>query len=138
MRWGWTWDNPVERAHRIVATSAELHPLTPDELCRLLDHVRERDVELHVLLFLAAITGARRAQLLGLRWRNVHFDTNRISFCAGWVEGPDGPVLATTKTKRSHVVDLDPDSLAVLVEHAETIGTAPDGFVFSDDGGITA
>jgi integrase len=75
---------------------------------------------MHAFLFLAALTGARRAQLLGLRWHNVHFDTNRVSFCAGWVEGPDGPVLTTTKPKRSHVVDLDPDSFAVLAEYADT------------------
>ena len=92
---------------------------------------------MHAFLFLAALTGARRAQLLGLRWHNVHFDTNRVSFCAGWVEGPDGPVLTTTKTKRSHVVDLDPDSFAVLAGHAETTMVAPDGFVFSDDRGTT-
>ncbi len=138
MRWGWTWDNPAERAHRIIATSAELRPPTPHELCHLLDHVRERDEAMHAFLFLAALTGARRAQLLGLRWHNVHFDTNRVSFCAGWVEGPDGPVLTTTKAKRSHVVDLDPDSFAVLAEYAKTARAAPDGFVFSDDGGMTA
>ena len=51
---------------------------------------------------------------------------------------PDGPVLTTTKTKRSHVVDLDPDSFAVLAEYAETVMAAPDGFVFSDDGGTAA
>ena len=138
MRWGWTWDNPVERAHRVIATSAELRPPTPHELCRLLDHVRERDEAMHAFLFLAALTSARRAQLLGLRWHNVHFDTHRVSFCAGWVEGPDGPVLTTTKTERSHVVDLDPDSFAVLAAYAETVRAAPDGFVFSDDGGTAA
>ena len=93
---------------------------------------------MHVSLFLAALTGARRAQLLGLRWHNVHFDTNRVSFCAGWVEGPDGPVLTTTKTKRSHVVDLDPEWFAVLAEYADTAITTPDGFVLGDDGGTTA
>ena len=68
-----------------------------------------------------------------------HLDTSRVSFCAGWVEGPDGPVLTATKTKRRHVVDLDPASFAVLADHAERVGDeARDGFVFSDDGGITA
>jgi len=100
MRWGWTWDNPVERAHRIIATSAELRPPTPHELCLLLDHVRERDEAMHAFLFLAALTGARRAQLLGLRWHNVHFDTNRVSFCAGWVEGPDGRGTTAWKPNR--------------------------------------
>ena len=91
MRRGWIWDNPAERAHRIVATSPELHPPTREELRRLLDHVAGRDQTFHLFLLLAAYTGARRAQLLGLRWRNVHLDTCRVSFRAGWVEGPHGP-----------------------------------------------
>jgi integrase len=106
----------------------------------LLDHVADRDTQLYVLLVLAAFTGARRAQLLGLRWHNVEFDTRRLSFRAGWVEGPQGPVLAATKTKRSHVVDLDPSTFAVLTDHADNHrnNLRPDAFVFSDDDGTTA
>jgi hypothetical protein len=70
------------------------------------------------LLVLAAFTGARRAQLLGLRWHNVDLATKRVSFSAGWVEGPDGPVLTATKTKRRHVVVLDPATVSVLVDLA--------------------
>jgi integrase len=138
MRWGWVWDNPAGRAHRIVVTTAEPSPPTPGELRALLDHVAERDPQMHVLLVLAAVTGARRAQLLGLRWRNVHWDGCRVSFCGGWVEGPDGPVLAATKSKRRHVVDLDPASFAVLAAHAKRAGARRDGFIFSDDAGRTA
>ena len=88
---------------------------------------------------LAAFTGARRAQLLGLRWHNVHLDAERVSFCAGWVEGPDGPVLTATKTKRRHVVDLDPATVDVLVDLAAHVARrTAEVFVFSDDGGITA
>ena len=103
----------------------------------MLDYIGGRDEQLHLFVVLAAVTGARRSQLLGLRWHNVHLDTHRVSFCAGWVEGPDGPVLAPTKTKRPHSVDLDPDTCALLARHADERGRS-DGFVFSDDGGITA
>jgi hypothetical protein len=29
MRWGWIWDNPAERAHRIEVVSREPRPPTP-------------------------------------------------------------------------------------------------------------
>lgn len=89
---------------------------------------------------LAAVTGARHAQLLGLRWHNVRAESRRVSFCAGWVEGPDGPVLAATKTRRSDAVDLDRDSFAVLEQLRHTVPPwcPADGFVFSSDGGATA
>ena len=65
MRWGWTWDNTADRAHRITAVAREPEPPTVDELNRLLDDVRAADPAFHLLLVLAATTGARRAQLLG-------------------------------------------------------------------------
>jgi integrase len=138
MRWGWIWDNPAERAHRITTTTNEPRPPTPDELQVLLRRVATRDPQLHTFLVLASVTGARRAQLLGLRWHNVDTRSYRLSFCDGWVEGPNGHVLATTKTRRRHVVDLDPDSFAVLAAHARRAASSRGGFVFSDDGGHTA
>ena len=96
----WIWDNPAERAHRIVAAPPEICPPTPAELRSLLDFVADRDPLLQVFRFTAvtAVTGARRAQLLGLRWRSIDLERARISFYRGWVEGPDGPVLTSTKT----------------------------------------
>jgi integrase len=67
MRWGWIWDNPADRAHRIIAVAREPEPPTVDELNRLLGEARTADPVFHLFLVLAATTGARRAQLLGLR-----------------------------------------------------------------------
>jgi integrase len=99
----------------------------------------EHDPALHAFVAVAAFTGARPAQLLGLRWRTVSFDAGRVAFTAGWVEGPYGPVLAATKTRRRHAVDVDEGTLTVLAAHADRCraangGALPvDGFVFSDD-----
>jgi integrase len=55
------------------------------------------------------------------------------------VEGPHGPVLTATKTRRCHVVDLDPGTLAVLRCYRQHCAArnggvlAGDGFLFSDD-----
>lgn len=139
VRWGWIWDNPAQRTHRITVSTRELHPPTPAELEALLAHVAQHDPQFHVFLVLAAFTGARRAQLLGLRWDNVSLTAERVSFRAGWVEGPDGPVLADTKTRRSHVVDLDPGTCEIVARYAATVGSpVGEGFVFSDDDGATA
>ena len=139
MRWGWVWDNPASRAHRIVVPTNEMRPPTPAELKSLLEFVAPRDQQLELFLTLAAVTGARRAQLLGLRWHNVNLAARRISFCNGWVEGPDGPVLAPTKTKRRHVVDLDEQSCQLLANRAAAASSwSREAFIFSDDDGATA
>ena len=55
MRWGWIWDNPAERAHRIVTVSPELRPPTPEELRTLLDHVAARDPQLREKALVAVV-----------------------------------------------------------------------------------
>jgi integrase len=49
-------------------------------------------------------------------------------------------VLAATKTKRRHVVDLDPMTIEVLgvLAAQRRDATLAEAFVFSDDGGATA
>lgn len=53
------------------------------------------------------------------------------------IEGPDGPVLAPTKTRRPHQVALDPDTHRLLgARHEQIVGTPlerPGAFVFSSD-----
>lgn len=127
--------NPAHQAHRIVVAPTELHPPTPAELSDLLAYIGEVDAIFHAFVLLAATTGARRSQLLALRWENVHRESMRVAFCAGWVEGPDGPTLAATKTRRRHSVDVDPVTFKTLIELGEPSAT---GYVFTDDDGHTA
>ena len=138
MRWGWIWDNPAERAHRIPSASREPDPPTPAELDSLLSYLRTTNAALYTFVVLGATTGARRAQLLGLRWRNVNLADGQVAFTNGWVEGPCGPVLTDTKTKRRHTVELDVVTTEVLAEHSCRVtavvgGLDRDGFVFAND-----
>jgi integrase len=89
---------------------------------------------------LASSTGARRSQLLGLRWVEVDLRHAAIGFTRAYVEGPTGPVLRATKTHRTYRVAIDGATTDRLVGHrrraearAESSGVAlVDGaFVFS-------
>lgn len=104
--------------------------------------VCEQNLALYTYLRFAVSTGARRSQLLALRWANLDQDRSAVAFTRALVEGPDRPVLRPTKTHRSYRVDLDRDTLDVVAAHranaetnaaaagVELIGTA---FVFSSD-----
>jgi integrase len=137
MRWGWIWDNPAERAHRIVVVTREPEPPTTEELVILLEHFRNHDTLFYAFVMLAAMTGARRAQLLALRWRDINFTIGQIAFSNGWVEGPTGPVLTATKSKRRHTVELDQPSVEVLAGQWASLGRqcTLDRFVFATSDG---
>ncbi len=52
-RWGWIFDNPVERAHRMKVRKIERKPPTPDEIATLIRWLAEHDDLLHLLVAVA-------------------------------------------------------------------------------------
>jgi integrase len=89
---------------------------SPAQVARLLESVAD-DPPLQLYLTLAATTGARRGQLLALRWTDVDLSAGSLSMQRSVVEGPEGPVVVPPKTRRSHRVALDPASVELLRSH---------------------
>jgi integrase len=142
VRWGWVWLNPASTANPPRVPPAEVRPPDPAQVAVLLDAVRERNEALYAYLSLAVSTGARRSQLLALRWAEVDFEHCAVAFTRALVEGQGGPVLRATKTHRSYRVELDADTFGVLVAHHASAALAAraagceldrDAFVFSAD-----
>lgn len=142
LRWEWIWINPAAQASPPRVRRTELRPPSPQEVRALLDSVQAKNPALCCFLRLAATTGARRGQLLALRWKDVNLGRGAISFDRALVVGPDGPVLAASKTDGAHQADLDNDTYKMLLHHraaaerkAEAVGVmlARDAFVFSSD-----
>jgi len=136
MRWEWIWSNPSASASPPRSEPVEMRPPSPEQVGELLDHLKAQHPLLHLFLILAATTGARRGQLLALKWADVDFEHNSLSFQRAWVEGRNGPVLAPTKTRRSHRVALDPYTQHLLQGQWKLIGSVAIGdldgaFVFS-------
>ena len=69
-----------------------------------------------VLLRVAAVTGARRGEVIGLQWRDVGLDRARITVCRSVVRSKDNVrvVRDTTKTNRHGTVSIDEGTVAVL------------------------
>ena len=130
-RWEWIYTNPASLARPPRIEPAEIRPPTPQQVTALLQFVRDRDPAYHLYLHLAACTGARRSQLLALRWRDVDLDAHALAFQRALVEAEGGPVLQPTKNRRNNRVALDTESASLLLEHRSRQGSADgDSFVF--------
>jgi integrase len=136
VRWEWIWLNPAGGASPPRIEPPEIRPPTAEQVGTLLDSVRGTEPALFTYLRLAVSTGARRSQLLALRWGDLDLERGAIAFTRALVEGPNGPELRPTKTRRAYRVALDAETLAVLVDHRIRVpphATTPIGerFVFS-------
>ncbi len=95
--------------------------------------------------FLAANTGMRRGEVLGLRWDDVDLDAARISVRHAVLNVAYELVVADVKTRASRrTIDLDPRTVAVMrawrkaqLEERVALGDRPDdaGIVFAALGG---
>jgi len=70
--WGWIDANPCRRVRRLTEPRGRVRFLSDAERERLLGVCRQsRDARLYPLVVLAIATGARQAELIGLRWSDI-------------------------------------------------------------------
>jgi integrase len=102
----------------------EVKPWTIEELRTFLDAIQGH--EDFALYWLAASTGARRGELLGLEWSDLNGSTLAIRRSLT----PEGAITAT-KTGRARTVELDPETVRVMREHQRRTGRIA-GPMFTD------
>jgi integrase len=107
--------SPVEKAKRPRRDIKEPGTVwTTDQLRAFL--LFAKDHRLWTFFHVAAYTGARRGELLHLRWPDVDFDGKQlvISGSASFIDGKR--VEGTTKSGRKRIVSLDDGTIKVLRE----------------------
>jgi integrase len=98
------------------ARAPEMTVWSPAELASFLTAIEGNRNE--ALFRLMALTGLRRGEVAGLRWADVQLDRHRLTVnqAATVIDGDE--VLDTPKSRRSRrVIDLDPDTTALLQRH---------------------
>jgi integrase len=140
----WRTTNPAAAVQPPKVSQTELQPPTPAEVRALIAEAsRSRTPEFGVFVHVAAVTGRRRGELCGLKWRDVRFDKQTVVFVRSVID-LDGGRLQVKETKTGAVTPmrLDDGTLRLLCDHREmmesrarTMGVELDkeSFVFSDE-----
>ncbi len=118
VRWGKLTRNPAEMSDPPRARSSSMQVWRPDQVAVFLRHT-QRD-RLHACWVLAATTGMRRGELLGLRWSDVHLDNRRLAVTQAVIAVGYEVLISEPKTSKSRrSIALDPGTVEVLVGHRE-------------------
>jgi integrase len=105
--------NPVERAKRPRAQAHEPGTVwTIAQLRAFLATAQQH--RLFAFFQVAAYTGARRGELLNLRWKDVDLDGRTITITGSTAVIGGERVNGTTKSGRTRVVSIDDETIAVL------------------------
>jgi len=144
VKWGWLRSNPaadatppkVHRQPEATPTSAEVRAM--------IQAAEADDPDMAALIALAAVTGARRGELCGLRWGDVNWTAATLTIERSVaVLGRRQIVVKDTKTHAARRLALDDFGLEVLRRHfaeatsrAEDLGgtVAPSAPIFTYDG----
>src|SRR5215510_10824758 len=105
--WQWCEDNPVRKISKPKEARGRVRFLADDERERLLAACRtSRNKHLYTITVLALATGARRGELLNLRWSDVNVKRGTLTF-------------HQTKNGERRVVPLTEYALEVLTQHVK-------------------
>jgi integrase len=94
----------------------------PEQVRDLITAAESQNPTLLAAIALAAVLGARRGELCGLRWSDIDFDARLLTIERAAKHGLDGRsvVIGDTKNHEARTLALDPFALEVLRRHRVT------------------
>jgi integrase len=110
--------NPADRARPPkprVAAQSEMKCWDAEQLAKFLVQVEGH--RLQAAFHLAAMTGMRRGEVLGLRWHDIDFEAGRLAVRHTLVSVAYHLRDSTPKTHQARVIDLDTRTVDQLVVH---------------------
>lgn len=138
--------NVAKKATLPKAEQKEVNYFQPEQIQAIVEALNHEPIKWKTLVHLLIITGARRGEILGLKWKNIDFKNNRIYICNNILYSPDiGVYEDTQKTEKSkRYVSLPSDTMQLLKDYkkyqtAERLRLGSyyqnRGFVFTNEAG---
>lgn len=135
--------NVAQRATPPKVPKREMDAFEVDEMQAILEALKAEPTKWQVMTNLLIATGARRGEVMGLRWENVDWTNNRLYLCENRVyTAKTGAISTSLKTGENRYVSVSPSVMALLkrwrAEQATEflkIGISPSGYVLTADNG---
>ena len=117
--WEWMESNPLRKVSRLSESAGRVRYLSDDERKRLLEAVKDgQHPHLYAIVLIALTSGARRGEILGLRWKDVDLVSKRA-------------VLHDTKNKERRTLTLVPQVVNEL-KKLQKVRRIDDDLIFVD------
>jgi integrase len=122
VRWGWVAFNPMDAAQKPRPPAPDPDPPTSEDAARIVAAAWAEDPDWGLLIWTYLVTGARRGEVLALRWEHLDFTTGVLTIRHSVSEQRGGATtIKGTKTHRSRRISLDAETMALLIQHRERV-----------------
>lgn len=116
VRWGHIAINPIADVKKPSGKSPEMEAWQTEELAQFIE--TSSSDRFAALWQLAATTGMRRGELLGLQWQDINFEVKTINIRRARVRAGNATITETPKTEAGRrTIHLDEQTINALRQH---------------------
>lgn len=135
--------NTAQRATPPKNPKREMDSFEVEEIQSILEALESEPLKWQVMTNLLIATGARRGEIMGLRWENVDWENHRLYLCENRVYTPQSGAISTTlKTGENRYVSVAPSVMDLLArwqaeqdKFFQFLGITPSGYVMTAENG---
>lgn len=111
--------NPAANATLPKVTKKEVNYFQPEQVAAIREALELEPIKWKTITHLLLITGARRGEILGLKWAAVDFDNNKLHICNNILYTPDRGIYEDTpKTATSNrYVSVPTETMQLLRQY---------------------
>lgn len=107
--------NPAKRVRLPKMATPERDYFQPEEVAAILAAADKEPIQWRAMVYMFALTGARRGEVCGMKWSNLDWEKKQIKIDSSVVYLPgNGTIEGPTKTRNTRFVSLPTEAMQVL------------------------
>ncbi len=119
VRWGWISFNPMPSVRPPSKPRPQPRPPTSEQMARIVEAAWASSPEWGLYIWLSAVLGARRGEVVALQWEDIDLDAGVVRLDENYVRTADGMLLKDTKTHQMRRVSIDAPTVELLRQYRE-------------------
>ncbi|MCW2899244.1 MAG: hypothetical protein JWO67_1509 [Streptosporangiaceae bacterium] len=119
VRWGWISFNPMPSVRPPAKPRPQPRPPTSEQMARIVEAAWASSAEWGLYVWLSAVLGARRGEVVALQWEDVDLTAGVVRLDENYVRTADGMLLKDTKSHQMRRLSIDAPTVELLRQHRD-------------------